>query len=63
MTTEKPYTLVGFEPGSSVPKANAISTLPRCQGIESRLCRAWVHIKKPVVTYDLCKSSVTSSAR
>jgi hypothetical protein len=28
----KPYTLAGFEPGSSVPEANVMSTAPRRQG-------------------------------
>jgi hypothetical protein len=29
----KPYTLAGFEPGSAVPEADAMSTAPRRQGI------------------------------
>jgi hypothetical protein len=28
----KPYTLAGFEPGSSVSEADAMSTAPRRQG-------------------------------
>jgi hypothetical protein len=29
----KPYTLAGFEPGSSVPEAETMSIAPRPQGI------------------------------
>jgi hypothetical protein len=32
MTSRKPYTLAGFEPRSSVPEADAMSTAPGCQG-------------------------------
>jgi hypothetical protein len=31
-TSLKTYTLAGFEPGSSVPEADAMSTAPRHQG-------------------------------
>jgi hypothetical protein len=31
--SKKTYTLVGFEPGSSVSEADAMSTAPRRQGI------------------------------
>jgi hypothetical protein len=32
MISLKPCTLAGFEPGSYDPKADAMSTAPRCHG-------------------------------
>jgi hypothetical protein len=32
MFSQKPCTLAGFEPGSSVPEADGISNVPRLQG-------------------------------
>jgi hypothetical protein len=32
MFSLKPYTLVGFEPGPSVPEVDAMSTAPHRQG-------------------------------
>jgi hypothetical protein len=33
MTSPKPYTLAGFEPGSSVPEDDTMSIAPRRQGL------------------------------
>jgi hypothetical protein len=38
---KKPYTLAGFEPGSTCPEGNAMSTAPRRQGDQGDKISLW----------------------